>query len=548
MLGPNGDSQAKLRQQVYAVLIALGVGAMIGRILAVDSVDRVGLENYRLRQLPRELERVEKSLHARGLPEEEIKAALAAEENRRLRQARLRRPFLSANDRSRWCAVRALVEPEMRVPGAPYAIDKVIQEPNWDTIDMVKHDGHLYSSKPPLLVTLIAAEYWLLYNLTGLSLGTHPYELGRFMLVTINVIPLALYFFVLARLIERFGRSDWGRIFAMAAAVFGTFLTTFAVVLNNHVPAAVCAVLALYPAIRIWFDGERRVRYYVMAGTFAALTASNELPAVAFFVPLAMGLCWDAVVLAGMLVMRLWQQLQAWWKVDPPTPELLAAARNALRQRWQAARPAVVGFLPPAVVVVGAFLATNWIAHGTLKPPYMYKGGANNWYDYTYEREGKVHKSYWQDPQGIDKGEPRIGVYALHLLVGHHGIFSLTPIWLLTMAGLAIWLAQREDSRLRALAAGVAAMSLVCLLYYICQPQMNRNYSGMSSGFRWMFWFAPFWLLAMLPVLDVLVRRAWTRALALLLLALSVLSASYPTWNPFSHPWLMNFLKYMEWC
>ena len=35
------------------------------------------------------------------------------------------------------------------------AIDRVIQVPLWDTIDMVKHDGHLYSSKPPLFPTLL---------------------------------------------------------------------------------------------------------------------------------------------------------------------------------------------------------------------------------------------------------------------------------------------------------------------------------------------------------------------------------------------------------
>ena len=33
--------------------------------------------------------------------------------------ARARRPFLSANDRSRWCTVRALVEDDMRVAGVP---------------------------------------------------------------------------------------------------------------------------------------------------------------------------------------------------------------------------------------------------------------------------------------------------------------------------------------------------------------------------------------------------------------------------------------------
>ena len=68
----------------------------------------------------------------------------------------LQRPFLSANDRSRWDTVRAWSKPDMRVPACPYAIDRVIEQPSWDTIDMVKHDGHFYSSKPPLFATLIA--------------------------------------------------------------------------------------------------------------------------------------------------------------------------------------------------------------------------------------------------------------------------------------------------------------------------------------------------------------------------------------------------------
>ena len=46
----------------------------------------------------------------------------------------------------------------------PYSINKVLAEPGWDTIDMVKHSlpSHgtggqefLYSSKPPLLPTLM---------------------------------------------------------------------------------------------------------------------------------------------------------------------------------------------------------------------------------------------------------------------------------------------------------------------------------------------------------------------------------------------------------
>ncbi len=76
---------------------------MLGRILAVDSINAHGLEKF---------------LKAQGRPDWQKS-----------------RPFLSANDRSRWDTVRALVE------HGTYAIDDVIREPGWDTIDMVKHPG-----------------------------------------------------------------------------------------------------------------------------------------------------------------------------------------------------------------------------------------------------------------------------------------------------------------------------------------------------------------------------------------------------------------------
>ena len=63
--------------------------------------------------------------------------------------------------------------------------------------------------------------------------------------------------------------------------------------------------------------------------------------------------------------------------------------------------------------------------------------------------------SYWLDPQGIDRGEPSELTYALHVLVGHHGVFSLTPVWLLSVWGAWLWLRAR-DLRLRQIAAGVA--------------------------------------------------------------------------------------------
>jgi hypothetical protein len=457
------DPQAALRKTVYVLLIVVSTGAMLGRILAVDTVDRLSAEQRR-------------------------------------------RPFLSANDRSRWCTLRALVEPGMRVPGAPYAIDKVIEDRSWDTIDKVKHDGHYYSSKPTLLPTLQAGVYWLVYHLAGWSLGRQTYATVRLLLVLLNVAPLVVYFVLLSRLAERLGKTDWSRLFVMAAACFGTFLTTFAVTLNNHVPGAVSAAIAIYAVIRIWLDGERRWRYFFLAGLFGALTVADELPALS--------------LLAALSAVALWKS---------PAKALLALA-------------------PACLLVAAGFFGTNWIAFHSLRPAYMHRSRtdpADNWYAY---KDEKGRPGYWQNPVGIDRGEPSRAVYAFHCLAGHHGIFSLTPVWILSFVGLGIWLAKPDDRRLRELALLIAAVSLVCLSFYLFYlPQSDRNYGGMTSGLRWMFWFTPMWLVAMLPALDAMAGRRWLRGLAWLMLGLSVLSASYPTWNPWTHPWLLNYLHYMGW-
>ena len=500
------DSRSQLCRSVYAILIFLSAGVMLGRILAVDSVDKIGIEKERLDKVSAQMTEKQKALEAQGVFGEALQKTLGDYERHLQKDAALQRPFLSANDRSRWCTVRALVEPDMQVKGMPYAIDHVIQERNWDTIDMVKHDGHLYSSKPPLLPTLMAAVYWPIYHTTGMTLGTHPYEIGRFMLILFNVVPLLIGFVLLAALVERFGTTDWGRIFVMAAAVFGTFLTTFAVVINNHVPAAVCIVIATYAAVRIRFDGEQRLRYFVVAGLFSALAAANEFPAAAFF----------AVLVAVLL--------------------------------WQSWRSTFFGFLPAVLVIGAAFFGTNWIAHQSLTPAYMHRSSVNkadNWYDYTFERNGRPVESYWNNPQGFDRGEPSQSRYALHVLVGHHGIFSLTPIWLLSFVGIGVWLFHRIDPRMRWMAAAIALVSLACIAFYLARPSIERNYGGVTSGLRWLFWLTPLWLLSMLPVLDFMSQRRWSRGLALVLLAASALSASYPTWNPWTQSWLTVFWRYL---
>jgi hypothetical protein len=441
---------------------------------------------------------------------------------------------------------------------------------------MVRHKGtdgreHYYSSKPPLLATLLAGEYWTLKSVAGVTLTDNPFYVARIMLVVSNVLPLVLYFVVLAWIVESLGAHDWSKLFVMACATWGTFLTTFAVTLNNHLPGAISVLLAIYAAIRILHHGDLRVRWFAAAGLFGACAVTNELPALALF----------AMLLVAFV--------------------------------WRAPKQVAIGFVPAAAVVAIAACATTYAAHQSLKPPYAHRGDGElvasaslpagefesdhalpeiraalgkegvdissqadvtptaepeRWilwdadgqdryailrteagievraWDSWYEYEG----SYWtpENKAGVDKGEPSQAVYAFHALLGHHGIFSLTPIWLLSLVGMGLWL-RRGPRSLQAFALMVLMLTLVCVAFYIMRPEKDRNYGGVSCGFRWMFWFTPLWLICMLPATDAVAKHRGWRIAALAMLGVSILSATYASLNPWSHPWIFDYWTHLEW-
>lgn len=517
------------RRQIYTLLISISAAILLGRILAVDRIDLHQLQSKRLREISQRYHAKEARLRKLSDNEEAIEAELAKTWRELHREAMLETPLLSGNDRSRWCTIRALVEPDMRVvrtikneDGSDryeyvwYAIDKVQNLKGWDTIDMVQHAipdekvdnnspenpkvAYLYSSKPPLLPTLMSIPYAILYNASGgkINLGNDPYFIVRTTLILVHWIPLILTWILLARLIERFGTTDWGRIFSVAVVCFGTFLSTYVVTLNNHLPAVFSITVAFYAAVRIVFDGETRLRYFTAAGFFACFAATCELPALSFF------------GLLGLILLCY-----------RPKQTLLAG-------------------IPAALAVMIPFFATNYIAHQTLRPAYS----KPDWYFYEYERAGQVRDSYWKNPVGIDRGEPSRLMYIIHSTVGHHGIFSLTPIWILSFIGLGFWASKTSDPRLRVAAASILLLFAVVFLFYMAQEQPNRNYGGMSSALRWMFWFIPLWSVPLVAAADRMSLKPGTRTLALVLLAVSVLSASYPIWNPWTQPWLYYLMVY----
>lgn len=398
-------------------------------------------------------------------------------------------PMFSANDRSRWCTVWSLAE------RGTYQIDEIIRQPGWDTIDKVRYNEHFYSSKPPLLSTIAAGIYWVLHRTTGLDLLTSTHEAVQALLVILNWIPWVVALGLLARLVERYGRTDWSRLYAVAAAAFGTFLTTFLITFNNHTVAACSVVFALVPTLAVLIDGRREGWRFALAGFWGAFAVTNELPACVF-----------GVALFALL------------------------ARRSLRQT-------LVWFVPAALVPLAAFFWTNWLCTGGIKPFYASFGASGNDY-YRYVIDGVP--SYWMNPSAIDQGEASALIYLLHCTVGHHGIFSLSPIFLLSAVGWLTLPAQRGQP-LRGVSALGLLLTLWLLAFYLLRTH-SYNYGGVTSGLRWSFWLTPFWLLGLVPVLDRWGHRPGVRVVSAGFLAVSVFSAAFPHHNPWQPPWLQNLL------
>jgi hypothetical protein len=432
-------------------------------------------------------------------------------------------PMFSSNDKSRWALVSALVDDGTFAIGRRVEVDEdglgykdsgndVIFDKatgKWKSIDIVLRPdtNEFLSSKPPLLAVLVSWLYWLLKTMTGWTLTSQPFLVVRTILLVVNLIPFAIYLVVLDRWLGRYARSDWTRIVVLSTAAFGTIVTPFLITLNNHLIGAYATMFALDAVLSIHHAPVRPGWLkYLAAGFFSAFAAANELPALSL----------TAAVFAFLL--------------------------------WTDWRQTLLFALPPALLVAVAYFGTNYLEMGQWRPAYAEFGGATGgWYDYP--------GSYWKpwkegDPlrYGIDwaKLHESRAMYAFNVLVGHHGFFSLTPIWLLAVAGMFL----RSPPRSTGMAipwfvpAGTAAITIVVIGFYLYK---SDNYSGWSNGLRWLMWLAPLLVVTMIPVVDRLGERRPGRWVVYVLLAMSVFSAHYTLWNPYRHPWIYDLAQTCGW-
>ena len=476
-------------------------------------------------------------------------------------------PFLSSNDRSRWGTVRALVEDGTYIlgkrdrdlvfqtaflplfqtewntalgsAGAAHRLRLnadsgfLLKEDAWRSVDRVLNPQTLeyQSSKPPLLPTLVAGPVELLEWLTGWKPSTHPFEVGRAVLLLVNWLPWTLYLIVFWRLLQRFEVGDAARLVTLALACFATLVQPYLVVFNNHTPGTFCALFLLH-ALAVEFLDKR-------GGAWKGLPGSqlSERIQVEYLDPPSGA--WKNLWL-------VWAGLAAGFGVTCEMPELSLAGLAGLLLLARAPGRAVLFYGGACLLVMAVAVAVNKVATGRYSPVYSEFGSP--WYEY----EG----SSWYDPgklkRGIDWARRNMGEtvpeYAFHLLVGHHGLFSLTPVFALALPGA--WLAAK--GRNRDAAAGLlwhfAWMALACTVvlvgFYLIK---SDNYGGNCCSARWLQWLTPLLLLAALPAIERLTRTRGGMALLGMLAFFSIISAASSNHSPWRRPWLYDLMVWAGW-
>lgn len=334
----------------------------------------------------------------------------------------------TANPGSRLATMDALVH------DGTFAIDRSVFR---DTIDKVFVGGHYYSSKPPVLSTVGAGVYGALHHLTGLSFRgpTRPQAVWA---VTV-VLMLGAHLLLLVygyRLLALWLPSPALVLAGFATLAFAYLGFGYATSINNHTPAAAVSLAAFYYAYLVRSGGSRAPRHWALAGALAALAPTLDLAAM--FVSTAIG-----VYLLG----RDWRAVVRW-------------------------------FAPAALVPLALHFLLTYLVSGSVLPIYL----RHELYLYP--------GSYWNAPVGIDALDEPKHVYLWHMLVGHHGLLAMTPLFVLALVALGRGLRRGAPRRPEAM---VVSASLVALVTFYAVT--TKNYGGVCVGFRWLIVIMPFLVL-----------------------------------------------------
>jgi hypothetical protein len=308
------------------------------------------------------------------------------------------------------------------------------------TIDKYLYQGHFYSDKPPIL-SIYGSFFYALLKIVGISFSNR-YSLTIFLL-TILVVGGAtaigmVYFYKTLKFLEI--QENWIDVLLIIAGS-GTLLLPYSTVFNNHVVSASLLIAGFYYLLRV----KESIRYSLLSGMLITLAGSIDVVAFSFIPFLAVSLF-----------------------------------NKPLKSK-------IVFSLACALVLV-IYCQLNLYTSGSLRPPSMnqslweYPGSA-------FDRTNLSGLAYHSDFSALLN-------YAFHMIVGHRGLISYTPILVFSIFGF-VKIFQNKELKYRQEYLLIFLASSTYVLMYILR---SNNYSGSAYGVRW---YANLMFLLCLPLAQI---------------------------------------------
>lgn len=301
------------------------------------------------------------------------------------------------------------------------------------TCDKVIIEGHYYSSKPPMLSVLSAGVYIAFSELTGVTFSSNESASIRFISLFTGGLSYLILLYFFYRFLRRWFKSDRTVMLGLAVFTLNFIGLGYSTTLNNHTPAAACVFISFYYAFLLRRGDIKGSRFWLISGFLAGLGSTFEF--------------WGGFFCLAFLC--------------------YLASRDSRRS--------FMLFLPAAVLPVVIHFIITYAATGSFLPVYL----RPDLYQFS--------EGYWLDPVGIDAIYEPKHIYFFHLILGHHGLLSMTPVFFLSFWSILRAVIRRSNRFAEALTAGIPV--IVSLLFLGLK---TRNYGGVCAGLRWMILAMPF--------------------------------------------------------
>jgi hypothetical protein len=270
----------------------------------------------------------------------------------------------------------------------------------------------------------------------------------------------------------------------MAFACFANLGVAYATAINNHSPGATLGVVGFYYAYRAR-HGLGGALNYVLAGL-----ALGVLPAIDL----------SSFALTGLSGLYL------------------------LTRDW---KRTLLFFVPATLPGIASQLLLSHAATGTWIPAYADASLMTYSGSYFGGRRAGIDALFEPKP-----------VYAFNVLLGHHGLFSMTPLFFFSLFELVRRLVRRDKFVWETAVFGTCVF--VVTLFYIVR---THNYGGWCVGMRWLVPVMP-WLVMLFGLwLERVKLNVFKWSAVILAFAVSAFNVQDGLTSPFQFSMWHNFLE-----